>query len=177
MKRQFNKLMKSVGITTSTLLIAITCQAHGFAQWGVASAHPGTKHFSDVKWAEFGSSGEKGRLAYTVGVGGWKDGTNYVGSSNIGGLQEKARDSFFFEALLGVEPKAEHFYLTYKLGPSIITHTDALLGSNVQMAHELGFGMYDKRNVRVGLVLKHFSNAGLVRPNLGRDFVGLRIEW
>ena len=185
------KQIKQYILCLSLLLIPSIGQARIFAQWGVASSHPGTTKYSDVKFVEFGKSGSEGKLAYTCGIGGWHDGSGYVGGSGItikdvntghvhskgGELQEKARDSFFVETLLGVEPISDHFYISYKLGPAIISHTDALLGSNLQIGHELSFGMRDNKEVRVGIVLKHFSNAGLLKPNLGRDFIGLRMEW
>jgi hypothetical protein len=157
------------------LLLSPVSYGNIFAQWGIASSHPGTKNKTDVKFIEFGRSGEVGKLAYTVGAGGWTDNTGYVSTAN--GWRYTASSSEFVETLLGVEPKSEHFYMTYKLGPAIITNTDALLGSNIQVAHEFGFGMRDVRDVRVGLVIKHFSNAGLVKPNVGRDFLGIRIEF
>lgn len=175
------------------LLLMLSSSTYGaaFAQWGVASTHPGTSNVSSVKFVEFGKSGEEGKLAYMLGVGGWHDGSGYVGGTGFttktidtpnfkmkgGEWQAKASDSLFVEALFGVEPKSDHFYMSYKLGPAIITNTDALLGSNAQLSHEFGFGMRDLRDVRVGLVLKHYSNAGLVKPNKGRDFIGARIEW
>lgn len=153
------------------------CYSAAFAQWGIASEHP-SKNLSAVKFVEFGKSGEEGKLAYTVGAGGWSDNTGYKAESEIrNGYKTSTHSSLFLESLIGVEPKSEHFYINYKLGPAIITHTDALLGSNVQFAHEIGIGMRDSKEVRVGLVIKHFSNAGIVRPNKGRDFIGVRIEW
>ncbi len=175
------------------LLAFISAPVFGntFAQWGVEPEHPSGKSLDAVKFVEFGKSGEEGKLAYTVGVGGWIDNTGYTGSAGVsaptvktdhfqmkgGELQEKARSSAFVEALFGVEPKSDHFYMSYKLGPAFITNTDALLGSNVQCGHEFGFGMRDVRDVRVGIVIKHFSNAGIVRPNLGRNFLGMRLEF
>lgn len=160
-----------------------------FAQWGIALEHPGTKSASDIKWGEAGISGERGKLAYTVGAGYWSDSTRYktvkasksqyplAAYGKMTGASNMARSSPFVECLVGVEPKGEHLYVSYKLGPAWIYHPDALLGSYLQLAHELGLGMYDARGVRVGLVYKHFSNAGLIKPNVGRDFLGLRIEW
>lgn len=159
------------------LLITLTApvRANIFASWGVEFDHPGTEDKGAVKFVEFGRSGEQGRLAYTVGVGGWIDHTGY--KTKAGGLTYTAHSSGFAEALFGVEPKSDHFYITYKLGPAIITDSDALLGSNIQCGHEVGIGMRDVRDVRVGLVLKHFSNAGIVGPNIGRNFLGFRIEF
>lgn len=193
-KREVNGLMRHLGITVGLMLfLSVASQAtmNKFAQWGIASAHPSEKSKSLVKFAEFGVTGEEGKLAYTVGIGGWVDRTGYKGGSGIsipannsptfhmkgGELQAEASDSYFMEMLFGVDPQCGPLYLTYKIGPSIISNTDALLGSNIQIAHEFGIGLRDIRGVRTGIVFKHFSNAGLVKPNLGRDFAGLRIEF
>lgn len=179
-ERRFKKLMKRLSIALPiTLLILNFCftysQANIFAQWGIANEPRGTNNKTAVKFVEFGRSGEYGKLAYTVGGGGWIDNTGYTYKS--GDWTYKASSSYFVESLFGVEPKSEHFYLNYKLGPTIISNTDAYLGSNLQCGHELGFGMRDIRDVRVGFVIKHMSNAGLVKPNLGRDWLGVRMEW
>lgn len=171
------KRMKRALFILSLSIFSQPAHAAGFAQWGIASEHP-SNNLSAVKFVEFGKSGEEGKLAYTIGAGGWSDNTGYKAESEIGnGYKTAAHSSLFLESLFGVEPKSEHFYINYKLGPVIITNTDALLGSNFQFGHELGIGMRDSKEVRVGLVIKHFSNAGIVRPNKGRDFVGVRIEW
>lgn len=149
--------------------------ANMFASWGVEFDHPGTEDKGAVKFVEFGRSGEYGKLAYTLGVGGWIDHTGY--KNKVKDVTYTAHSSEFVEALFGVEPKSDHFYVSYKFGTAFITDSDALLGSNIQCGHEVGLGMRDLRDIRVGLILKHFSNAGIVRPNVGRDFLGFRIEW
>lgn len=192
--------MKHLIVLTLLFITSIGSADHknAFLQWGVASNHPGTKNASDVKFGEIGLSGEQGKLAYTLGLGAWFDSSNYktpldiepakhIGDAfkNYGegyakalkGASNRARSSPFVEMLFGVEPKSKHLYMSYKLGPAIIMYPDALLGSHIQISHELGVGMRDDRDVRVGIVLKHFSNAGLVKPNVGRDFVLLRIEF
>ncbi len=146
-----------------------------FIQWGIASEHP-SENRSAIKFIETGVSGEYGRMAYTLGLGGWSDSSGYkVKAENW--TSPEVSNSAFVEMLMGVEPYADRFYMTYKAGPAIITNTDCLLGSNIQVAHEFGLGMKDLRGVKVGLVLKHFSNAGIVKPNVGRDFIGLRVEF
>lgn len=180
-------------ILISLLFSASIAHANIFAQWGITSSTRETPDRSEVKFVEFGKAGEEGKLAYTLGVGGWSDNTHYgkqalkTKAPNDGVVHvdlpdnpfasQEAQSSAFVEALFGVEPKSDHFYMSYKLGPALITNPDAMLGSNIQCGHEFGLGMRDARDVRIGLVIKHFSNAGIVRPNLGRDFVGLRIEF
>lgn len=157
--------------------LASTSNASMFAQWGLASDHPTENSKSLVKFAEAGLTGEKGKLAYTIGAGGWVDKSKFRTIDYTGRETSHVKDSGFMEALVGVDPQCGPVYLTYKLGPSYVAHNDSLLGSNFQVAHEFGIGLRDKRGVRVGIVLKHFSNAGLHLPNQGRDFIGLRIEF
>lgn len=168
--------------TKLLLLLILAYPAHAdymskFIQWGIASEHPGTSNLSSVKFLETGVAGEAGRMAYTVGVGGWADSSGYKVDNTTVWQANEVSNSAFVELLMGVMPRCEHGYITYKAGPAIITHTDVLLGSNIQIAHELGIGIRDSRDVRIGLVLKHFSNAGIVKPNQGRDFIGLRVEF
>lgn len=165
-------MRRLIGFTILAIsLIYGTSHGATYAEWGIASTHPGTKDPSQVKWAEFGEAGESGKLAYSVGGGGWIDKTTYVAYGKA------AQSAFYGNALFGVMPKAEHFYMSYKLGPAYVSRTDALLGSNLQIAHEFGIGFKDDRNVRIGFVVKHMSNGGIVKPNQGRDFAGVRIEF
>lgn len=57
------------------------------------------------------------------------------------------------------------------LGPAIISHRDALLGSFMQFATDIGFGVRDV-NSSMSVEYSHISNAGLFGlPNQGRDFL------
>jgi len=53
---------------------------------------------------------------------------------------------------------------------AIAGYTDSLLGSNFQFTEELTLGYGP-----VGFGYKHFSNAGIIRPNIGRDYVYLNL--
>ena len=166
-------------------------QGQFYGEFGGAIAHPKDEtKYGDVKFIELGYQKEVGKFIRSAGIGGWSDTTNYEGSSGIhlkdikdgrghtvfkgGDLKEKARSSYYFTAMVGVEPKTDSVYLSYKIGPAIITHTDALLGSNLQVHQEIELGLYDSRGVRFGLCAKHMSNAGIVKPNLGRNFMGIK---
>ena len=85
-------------------------------------------------------------------------------------------NSAFITYMAGIEPRAKGYYVRYLLGPAYITNTDNRLGSNFQFTHELGVGVKDSRGVRLGIVYRHFSNAGLIQPNEGKDFCGLNGE-
>ncbi len=61
------------------------------------------------------------------------------------------------------------------LGPALITHVDDRLSSigEVNIQYALGFA---QNGWDIGVIGNHFSNAGIVPPNFGRDFLGLLIE-
>lgn len=162
-----------------------------FLQWGVSLAHPGVEKPDEVKWGEMGMAGEYKRMAYTIGLGYWNDHTKYdpndkkthkskfplAGYGELDGVSRQARSSPYVEALFGVEPRTEHLYVSYKLGPAFVLLPDVLLGGYLQLGQEVGIGIYDGRNVRVGIVYKHYSDAGFTKFNHGRDLLGLRIEF
>jgi hypothetical protein len=148
-------------------LLPSVSTAYTYGQFGVAVDHPANKSYSAVKYVEFGHRDEYKRCAYKLGVGGWADTTKYK-KKDSKGIVWTADNSLYFHALVGVEPRSEHFYMGYRVGPAIITNPDALLGSWWQVSQELSFGMRDEREVRVGMAIKHFSNAGLTEINMGR---------
>ncbi len=135
-----------------------------YGEWGITHADKNAKCDSDVKFVEFGHTRSYHTFEFTQGVGGWADATHAPGT----------RGSLYVHTSLGLEPHLNGFYLNYQLGPAYITSPDSNLASNFQVHHELGFGLHDVRGVRIGVVLKHFSNGGMVLPNKGRNFVGLR---
>ena len=147
-----------------------------YGQFGIGFDHPGMKKYSDVKYVEFGHMNSRGKCAYKIGGGAWIDNTGYAKKDDL--FISAARESFYVNVLFGVEPKTDHFYLSYKVGPAVITHPDVLLGSMVQVSHELSFGMRDMQEVRMGMVIKHFSNGGVLsKYNEGRNFVGLEMAF
>lgn len=77
---------------------------------------------------------------------------------------------------IGLEPRYRMWYTHYMIGPAYVTASDARLGSNFQITHEVGVGFKDERRVRLGIDYRHFSNAGIIRPNQGKDFIGFQME-
>lgn len=63
-----------------------------------------------------------------------------------------------------------HFDLV--LGIALISNPDELLGSPFEFTEEIDVGY---KNVSIGV--RHFSNAGIVRPNIGRDYLLLNYGW
>lgn len=131
-----------------------------YAEFGIMADTRSSVPYSDQKLVEIGEQWHGKLFEYTVGLGGWGDGDNVNG----------VKSSAYVQTLWGVEPRSEHFYLHYLVGPSLITHTDVMLGSHFEFAQEIGFGMLDVRGVRVGVAVKHYSDAGLTKTNEGRNF-------
>lgn len=58
-------------------------------------------------------------------------------------------------------------------GPSLVTAPDSYLSGHFQFTEDLFLGLQGSNKNVVGVKYKHFSNAGLRQPNLGRDFMGI----
>jgi pectin methylesterase-like acyl-CoA thioesterase len=78
---------------------------------------------------------------------------------------------------VGIDLKLKEKYVSYFIGPAILTETDTILGSNFQVFHKLSIGYRDDQDKRIGLFIKHFSDAGISNANYGRNFVGLEISF
>lgn len=60
------------------------------------------------------------------------------------------------------------------IGPAVITTPDTYLGGNFPLfTEDFFFGVHDQNGNNVGAKYKHISSAGVVMPNIGRDFMGL----
>lgn len=62
-------------------------------------------------------------------------------------------------------------------GPSLVTHPDAFLGMPFQFVEDFYLGVKGTNGISIGGKYKHFSDAGITRINLGRDFAGFEIEF
>ncbi len=72
---------------------------------------------------------------------------------------------------VGVKPgPATGVYGFGFFGPAGITATDALLGSHLQFATDVGVGVRDM-NTFINVGYTHVSNAGIKLPNKGRDYL------
>lgn len=77
---------------------------------------------------------------------------------------------------LGIKVKPDSFYLEAYLGGAFITNTDKLLSTHFEFMHDLGFGLQSKRK-SIGLNFKHLSNAGIKKPNIGRNFLQISVKF
>jgi hypothetical protein len=76
---------------------------------------------------------------------------------------------------IGITMVEPTYYLKVFFGPTLITRTDNYLSSIYEFKTDLELGIYDGRNIGVGIGYTHMSNAGLVSPNHGRDFLYIKI--
>jgi hypothetical protein len=85
------------------------------------------------------------------------------------------RSSVFGSASVGPKMTLGSVQTRFLWGVAYISAPDSVLGSHFQFKHDLTLGLYDLRSgLSVGY--NHISNAGLVLPNRGRDFITLRAE-
>jgi hypothetical protein len=83
----------------------------------------------------------------------------------------------FGGASLGISAKTNSgFYAKVFTGPSLITQTDTRLSSILEFNDDIEFGLMDRRGVHIGANFKHMSNAGFWPPNIGRDFMLIKIQ-
>ncbi len=111
-----------------------------------------------------------GHLDYIHNISGIFDAkaeAGYSGEMRYGGIS------------VGIKATEGAFFVRYWIGPSLITTTDSYLSSQFQFNHDLEVGIKSKNGIEFMLGWKHMSNAGIVPPNLGRDWVGagIGIHW
>jgi hypothetical protein len=81
-------------------------------------------------------------------------------------------------ASIGVNTESNSgFFLKVFFGPSLISQGDSRLSGNFQFNNDLELGIKGFNDFSIGLDFKHISNAGLVPPNQGRDFLLLKLQF
>lgn len=139
-----------------------------YAEFGTGVMNSSQTEYSQVKYGELGLRKRfNDTFEYDSGVGLWSDASRYPG----------AKSSLYLVARLGIEPHLRNLVVGYYLGPAFVTTPDTVLASNLQVSQELIVGVRDARNVRIYISVKHFSNAGILQPNKGRNFVGLGVQF
>lgn len=91
-------------------------------------------------------------------------------------LGEGRKSSGYANYSVGIKVEPGVFYAQAYVGVALITHPDTQLGSHGQFTHDIGFGFQDAKKKAMGLNIKHISNAGLKKPNIGRNFVQLEVK-
>lgn len=89
---------------------------------------------------------------------------------------EGRSSSMFGAASVGIKVDMRPFFFRNSLGVGFITAPDVYLGGAFpQFTEEFTLGAEGTNGTSIGLAYKHFSSAGIVSPNMGRDFIILSI--
>jgi len=150
------------------LLISSTCFAGDLGiNYGLGLDGP---EITDVKFfsASYKEPWVNDIIYYKGEIGFWAD-------SKSNGLTRNS--SAFGSGSVGVEIRNETFYVSDYFGLAGITATDNYTSSPYEFQTDLGLGFKDsKTKAMIGAEFKHFSNAGIVGPNLGRDFITIKVQ-
>lgn len=107
----------------------------------------------------------------------WENKLGYWGD---GSGDPSRRSSLFGSSGFGMEVDLAPVEFRAGTGLAIISTPDSYLGGRFPQFNEnLGMTLRDKHGDGIGLTYSHFSSAGFVTPNLGRDFLTLElsIKW
>jgi hypothetical protein len=85
------------------------------------------------------------------------------------------KTSPFASYSLGVKVDLDYVYAESMHGIGLIGQPDVLLGGPGQFFHDTGLGIKDRDGSSFGLQWKHVSSAGAYKPNIGRDFVLIKV--
>lgn len=154
-------------IAVFCMLTPITAHADAvFFRYGLGFNAPGQQGRGEIKFFSLGVEQEgKAPVIRQAELGVIADQKDYLGR----------RSGVFVGATIGPEMRLGALRTRYLWGVAYISHTDALLSSNMQFTHDLTLGLNDLKS-GLSLGYKHISNAGLKLPNRGRDFITLRSE-
>ena len=160
--------MKKILFSVALFVLgAAAARADVYGEFGIGISHPARAVESGAKNVELGYTNGIHWGRFQAGLGGWVDKSGHPG----------ARNSAYTQFSMGLEPDLGKWFVNYFFGPSYVLRTDALLGSHWQFFQEVGIGVKDYRGIRLGIVAKHLSNAGIIRPNKGRNFINLRVQF
>jgi len=99
---------------------------------------------------------------------------------STGAYWDVSRDLVSLLTFIQAGPRIEplpFLYFENLIGPGFISKKDDLLGSHFQFAIDLGFGFQTPgTKVAIGLNFRHISNAGIKKPNHGRNFWTLNLS-
>ena len=85
-------------------------------------------------------------------------------------------ESYFVGSSVGVSLVQHSWYAKSFIGPALVTPTNVYLNTPIELNTDLELGLRDHRGLGMGVGYKHMSNGGVTTPNLGRDFLFLKIQ-
>lgn len=84
--------------------------------------------------------------------------------------------SLMGSASFGVNVNAGVVFTQALVGPAYISNPDTILGGPLQFNNDFALGLRDSDTGNtIGFAYKHISSAGIYHPNMGRDFLLLRV--
>jgi len=149
------------------ILILIT-NAHAgqyYGGYGVGVFQKDSKSFADIKLFNIGTQWDLYKLfKQKLEAGVWTD-VKF----------ENRRSSGYAAYSVGIRVEPQILYVESFWGAALMTHTDGMLSSNFQFMNDTGIGVQDDAGRFIGISYKHISNAGISYPNLGRDFLSIKM--
>lgn len=134
---------------------------------GVGVLNSGKKSLSETKMLTLGLQGDLiGPLKDRAVIGGWLD--------NAGRYRS---NSAVVSGQIGFEVNSGGLVAGIFTGPALISNPDALLGGPFQFMDDLHIGIQDRSGYYIGVMYRHLSSAGIEKPNIGRDVVGLELRF
>lgn len=83
--------------------------------------------------------------------------------------------SGFIATSVGMRVEPGYLYIDNYFGLAYIGTIDNLLGIPFEFTEEFGIGVQDSHGRYTGIEYRHFSNAGISKVNIGRDFLLINI--
>lgn len=156
------------------LFLCNIANADSFARYGVGVFNSAQNSFAETKTLSFGildrflpKSNKFGFFVYQFEGGFWID--------SSGG--EGRKSSLFGSSTAGMRIDGLPFTLSSLHGIGLVSHPDSMLGSVPQFFHDVCLGLLDDfNNANIGMCYKHISNAGIWQPNVGRDFLTIKLQ-
>lgn len=161
--------MDDLGLALILLLVSSQSRAQEvFFDYGLGIFNSAKNAPTEVKVADIGYRGELYNGLY------WQSKVGYWGE---GSGDPTRNSSFYFSTgptlLIDLKP----IELRSGWGLATISDPDSYLGGNFpQFNGEVYAGVRDMYGNGIGVKYEHISSAGLVQPNVGRDFIALEIS-
>lgn len=139
-----------------------------YGRYGLGVFNSAKDSFSEVKTIGFGVQKE---LLLPVFIqqyeaGFWTDTRRDIGRGGAG----------YVSGSVGLHIDADHQFAQALWGIALLSGTDSMLGGIPQFKQDLVLGLKDGFGCSIGLVYTHMSSAGVFLPNIGRDFLTLRLS-
>lgn len=134
--------------------------------YGLGVFHSAENWPTETKFIRVAHRGDFDHISYWQAEGGlWVD---TAGNGRY--------SSSFLAASVGLKIDLSPIYFSNSFGLAAIAVPDTYLGGVFpQFTEEFTIGVKGTNNTSLGLSYKHFSSAGIISPNMGRDFLILSL--